>query len=291
MTGGREPDINDAYRGRIAPTPTGYLHLGHARTFLMAQERAGMYNGVIVLRNEDLDIQRCKREYVDAMFTDLKWAGLSWTEGPDMGGSYGPYNQSERMGEYLKVWHQLSERGYIYPCDKSRKDVAEAVRAPHNDGDEAIFPREWRPAIGVGQGAEQPDGWNWRFRVPDGEVVVFEDRRVGSCRFVAGEDFGDFVVWRRDGGPAYELAVVADDAQMGITEVVRGEDLLKSTARQLLLYRALGWSSPAWYHCSLICDGKGKRLAKRHDALSLRQIREEGISIEGALKKRVELTQ
>ena len=125
---------------------------------------------------------------------------------------------------------------------------------------------------------DSPDGINWRFRVPEGEAVEFVDGDLGPQRFVAGVDFGDFVVWRRDGVPSYQLACVADDAAMAITEVVRGADLLKSTARQILLYRALGWKPPAWFHCKLEVDDAGQRLAKRHDALSVRALRERGMT-------------
>jgi len=125
---------------------------------------------------------------------------------------------------------------------------------------------------------ESPGDINWRFRVRDGEVVEFVDQNLGPQRFVAGRDFGDFVVWRRDGGPSYQLACVADDAAMGITEVVRGADLLKSTARQILLNRALGYLNPHWYHCRLVVDHNGRRLAKRHDSLSLRALRQRGLT-------------
>jgi glutamyl-tRNA synthetase len=125
---------------------------------------------------------------------------------------------------------------------------------------------------------ESPEGYNWRFRVPDGEAIEFVDRNLGRQRFVAGIDFGDFVVWRRDGVPSYQLACVVDDAAMGITEVVRGADLLKSTARQILLNRALGYADPAWFHCRLVVDHNGRRLAKRHDSLSLRALRQRGLT-------------
>ncbi len=127
-------------------------------------------------------------------------------------------------------------------------------------------------------------GMNWRFRVPDGEAIEFDDGHFGPQRFVAGEDFGDFLVWRKDGVPAYQLAVAVDDAAMAITEVVRGADLLKSTARQILVCRALGLPEPAWYHCPLITDERGQRLAKRHDALSLRALRALGVKPEDVLR-------
>ncbi|MDR2981530.1 MAG: tRNA glutamyl-Q synthetase, partial [Puniceicoccales bacterium] len=167
----------------------------------------------------------------------------------------------------------------IYPCSRSRKDVESASLAPHAEDDvEPIFPPEWRPEIGAGREATTPSGINWRFRVPDGEHIRFHDVCQGEQSFTTGVDFGDFIVWRRDNVPAYELAVVADDHAMKITEVVRGQDLLKSTARQILLYRALGWIAPQWMHTPLLLDDTGRRLAKRHAALSLRALREQGLS-------------
>jgi glutamyl-tRNA synthetase len=145
--------------------------------------------------------------------------------------------------------------------------------------DEPIYPGTCRPQPGSTLTAnELQQGINWRFRVPDGEAIEFDDRNLGRQRFVAGRDFGDFVVWRRDGVPSYQLACVADDAAMGITEVVRGADLLKSTARQMLLNRALGFENPAWFHCSLVVDHNGRRLAKRHDSLSLGALRQRGLT-------------
>jgi glutamyl-tRNA synthetase len=265
------------YRGRLAPTPTGLLHSGHAATFRFAEQRARAAEGTLVLRIEDLDPVRCKPEFEVAAMEDLRWLGIRWDEGPDVGGAYGPYRQSERRKDFLEIWERLRDGGFIYPSEHSRRDVELAAGAPHEDDGEAIFPTQWRPAIGAGRDTKSPDGLNWRFRVPDGERIAFTDERLGPCGFVAGEDFGDFVVWRRDGVPAYELAVVTDDFAMRITEVVRGEDLLRSTARQLLLYRALGLTPPKWCHAPLVRDATGKRLAKRDDALSLRTLRERKI--------------
>jgi glutamyl-tRNA synthetase len=158
--------------------------------------------------------------------------------------------------------------------------VQHATQAPHSDEEDAepLYPAEWRPPPGSGREATAPTSLaaNWRFQVPDGETITFHDALQGPQAFTAGRDFGDFVVWRRDDVPAYELAVVADDHAMEITEVVRGADLLKSTARQILLYRALGWTPSAWCHAPLLCDETGRRLAKRHDALSLATLREQG---------------
>jgi glutamyl/glutaminyl-tRNA synthetase len=264
---------SSTYRGRLAPSPTGYLHLGHARTFWTAFERARAANGVLIFRNEDLDPQRSRPNFASAMFEDLRWLGLDWQEGPDVGGPFGPYIQSQRRDVYLQTWKKLRELGFIYPCYCSRKDLAHSAQAPHDLDDEPIYPGTCRERE---TNADAPAGTNWRFRVPDGEVVEFEDLSLGPQRYIAGRDFGDFLVWRRDDVPSYQLAVVSDDHAMQITEVVRGADLLRSTARQLLLYRALSYIAPAWFHCLLVTDEQGNRLAKRHDALSLRFLREQG---------------
>jgi glutamyl/glutaminyl-tRNA synthetase len=341
------PTSAPRYRGRLAPSPTGYFHLGHARTFWVAQERARIHGGMLVLRNEDLDTTRCRPEFVAAMIEDLHWFGCAWQEGPDCGGPCGPYGQSARRAAHLATLRRLLDGGFIYPCKCSRQDVLRALGAPHAGEDEPRYPGTCRPreaparelsenwlrlppfagsAADVGAPASgtvvrvADDGFaagreagfpiqrervatlnagsvsdstaasppghalgqrvNWRFRVPDGEAVSFTDGHFGPQTFWAGVDFGDFLVWRHDGVPAYQLAVVADDAAMRITEVVRGEDLLRSTARQLLLYRALGLTPPAFFHCPLLCDEHGVRLAKRHAALSLRQLRAQGFSPE-----------
>ena len=283
------------YRGRLAPSPTGLLHIGHARTFWIAAQRAAEHQGQLILRNEDLDPQRCRPEFAAAMLEDLRWLGIRWAEGPDCGGPVGPYAQSERRAHYLAAWKSLQERGLIYPCTCSRRDVAQSASAPNDSDDEPMYQGTCRPRslavelCSTGQpGAAVPTwagpaGVNWRFRVPDGEQICFTDLHLGAQTMIAGRDFGDFIVWRRDDVPAYQLAVVVDDAAMGITEVVRGADLLKSTARQILLFRALGLPLPAYYHCDLVRDEKGVRLAKRHDALSVRKLRESGWSAEEVL--------
>ncbi|WOO41640.1 glutamate--tRNA ligase family protein [Rubellicoccus peritrichatus] len=275
------------YRGRIAPTPTGRLHLGHAQTFKTVYERCQRENGTLIYRDEDLDPQRCKQEFSEMALEDLRWLGIDWQEGPDVGGENGPYQQSKRMQHYLLAWEMLRNAGVIYPDTHSRKDLREvaaahesweSVSAPHEEDEarEPLFPKQWRPPYGTGLDALEPGEVNWRFRVNDSETVAFFDMALGLTRFVADKDFGDFLIWRRDGVPSYELAVVVDDIAMSITEVVRGEDLLKSTARQLLIYRALEATPPAFYHCPLVRDAQGKRLAKRHDALSIRSLREAG---------------
>ena len=265
------------YRGRIAPTPTGDMHVGHARTFVTAWQRAVDASGELVLRIEDLDPLRCRPEWTERAIEDLLWLGVRWTEGP--------YFQSQRRDVFVDVWRRLRDAGVIYPSTVSRKELRDAAHAPHEEeeGSEPLFPPELRPPPGTGREAESPAGVVWRFRVPDGEVIRFADVHYGEQAFTAGVDFGDFVVWRKDDVPAYELAVVADDIAMGITEVVRGEDLLRSTARQLLVHRALGATPPAWCHLPLVRDAEGRRLAKRYQALSIRELRERGMTAEEVL--------
>ena len=281
------------YRGRLAPSPTGYLHLGHARTFWTAQQRAKERRGTLVLRNDDLDRQRCKAEFVDAMFEDLRWFGFDWKEGPDVGGPHAPYSQSERMPLYRHAFERLRAGGWLFPCTCSRQDVLRALAAPHAGEDEPVYPGTCRElgetrlqvagnsrlgAAGHSSSTPRAASPSWRFRVPAGRAISFTDGQCGPQTYVAGKDFGDFIVWRNDDLPAYHLACVVDDAAMGITEVVRGADLLASTARQVLLYEALGAPVPEFFHCPLVTDERGARLAKRHDALSLRTLRSGGAS-------------
>lgn len=267
------------YRGRLAPSPTGYLHLGHARTFWIAQERARW--GALVLRNEDLDRARCRAHFAAAMLEDLRWLGLHWSEGPDVGGAFGPYTQSARLPLYIEAFERLRADGWLYPCYCSRQQIAQAAAsAPHMGEEEPVYPGTCRPPADAPPSEAPRAGINWRFRLPENENVGFVDGNAGEQRAVCGADFGDFVAWRKDDFPAYQLAVVVDDAAMGITEVVRGADLITSTFRQLLLYRALGLRPPRFFHCALLLDATGARLAKRHDALSLRALCAQGVTPE-----------
>ncbi|MGB6192621.1 MAG: glutamate--tRNA ligase family protein [Terracidiphilus sp.] len=236
-----------------------------------------------------------RADYARAALEDLRWLGIDWDEGPDIGGPFAPYTQSQRSAAYLDAWRKLLHGGFIYPCRCSRKDLAAAVSAPHEsnnpdppnplDDDEPVYPGTCR-ALRAGDFRTSPeDAAAWRFRVPDGEAVEFTDLNLGPQRFIAGVDFGDFVVQRRDGVPSYQLACVADDAAMQITEVVRGADLLKSTARQILLNRALAFADPQWFHCELVTDSEGRRLAKRSDALSIRALRERGLTPQQVLSE------
>lgn len=264
------------YRGRLAPTSSGWLHLGHAATFTTAWERARQAGGTLLYRTEDLDPARCRSEYALGAMEDLRWWGLDWDEGPDIGGPSAPYVQSERMELFRSALGALWESGQIYPSPHSRREIAAAVRQKSPVDGEPLFPSRLGQATGKAPDLLKP-GLPWRFRVPEGRTLRFHDNRTGPKAYLAGVDFGDFLVWRRDGVPAYELAVVVDDQAMGISEVVRGEDLLLSTARQLLLYEALGWVPPQWFHCPLVLDpATGERMSKTHRSLALRELRAKG---------------
>ncbi|HSY70210.1 MAG TPA: tRNA glutamyl-Q(34) synthetase GluQRS, partial [Edaphobacter sp.] len=241
------------YIGRLAPSPTGLLHLGHAATFHTAHQRAQAADGTLLLRIEDLDTQRSKPHLTEAILEDLAWLGVAW-QPPVL-------YQSQRLSLYREALDQLLITGHIYPCHCSRKDLAAMMHAPHEDtDDEPVYPGICRPALDKQQ-RETPfqPNINYRFRVPDGETITFVDKNLGPQSLAAGKDFGDFLVWRRDGLPSYQLACVVDDAGTDITEVVRGRDLLKSTARQILLQRALMLSTPAYFHTHLLTDEQGTR--------------------------------
>jgi len=267
------PPEEDRYRGRIAPSPTGYLHLGHAQTFWIAAERVREAGGEMLLRIDDLDQARCRPHFVDAIIEDLNWLGIRWIL-PTL-------SQSERIATYRAALDRFHAAGLIYPCHRSRRDVIEAIGAPHEpaagEEQEPLYPPAFRPPAGS---PLPPLGTkitaSWRFRVPDGTTIEFHDGNLGHQRAIAGKDFGDFLVWRKDDLPSYQLASVVDDALLGITEVVRGADLVQSTFRQSLLFQALGWRLPKFFHCPLVTDPNGMRLAKRHDALSLRALRAAG---------------
>jgi len=279
--------VKQLYSGRLAPSPTGLLHLGHARTFWIACERARAAHGKLWLRDEDLDPQRSRPEFSVAMKEDLRWLGITWDA---------ELRQSDRLPLYRTAMQQLIAAGLAYPCTCSRRDLAQSIAAPHDDDDEPIyngkcrpsnmssrperFSAEWKaPRISPAAAPLSPHT-NYRFRIPTTEPVTFADANAGQQSFTPGIDFGDFLLWRKDDLPSYQVACVVDDAAMNITEVVRGRDLLKSTARQILLQRALGLPTPNYYHCDLMRDDAGARLAKRHDALSLRALRERGLTPE-----------
>jgi glutamyl/glutaminyl-tRNA synthetase len=279
------------YIGRLAPSPTGLLHLGHAATFWAAYRRAEEQSGTLLLRNEDLDPQRSRPEFVAAMLEDLAWLGIPWT--PPM------LSQSTRLAAYRSAFEKLLATGLVYRCTCSRREQAASLAAPHEEDDEPIYSGRCRPPEPTPVAEFAPG--NYRFRVPDRETIHFNDRNLGPQSFTAlaapnphidsSHSFGDFLIWRRPltndpediGLPSYQLACVVDDAFQQITEVVRGADLLKSTARQILLQRALALRTPEYFHTQLLRDERGVRLAKRHDALAIRTLREQGMTADEVL--------
>jgi glutamyl-tRNA synthetase len=264
-------------RGRFAPSPTGPLHLGNARTALVSWLAARAARGAYAMRVEDLDGPRVRPGLEARILDELRWLGLDWDEGPDVGGPAGPYRQSERLETYRAALDRLRASGHLYPCFCSRAEIAAASQAPHGPSDEG--PRYPGTCAGLSPAevarrasSRRPA---WRFRVPAGPVR-FDDGVHGAQELDVAAQVGDFVVARADGIPAYQLAVVVDDAAMAVTDVVRGDDLLPSTGRQLLLYGALGLPAPRFAHVPLVTGEDGQRLAKRHGALSLGELRDHG---------------
>jgi glutamyl-tRNA synthetase len=256
-----------SYRGRFAPSPTGLVHLGTARTALLAWARARRAGGGFVMRVEDLDAPRVRPGASEEILGDLRWLGLDWDEGPDVGGPHAPYVQSSRLAGYEAAFETLRVAGHLYPCTCSRKEIAESVSAPH--GEEPIYPGTCRS--GPSHPGRAPA---WRFR--SDAPPAFVDRLLGPSR--PGLGAGDFVVRRADGVFAYQLACVVDDRAMEITEVVRGDDLLSSTPRQIALHRALGGSEPAFFHVPLVVGPDGERLSKRHGSIAIGELRARGAS-------------
>lgn len=259
------------YRGRLAPSPTGYLHLGHAKTFWTAFERCRKAGGTLVYRDEDIDSQRSKDVFARAAIEDLQQLGIHWDEGP--------VRQSQRIPLYVAALERLISLDLAYPCHCSRKDINKHPETTVSSQGESIFPKALRPQTSSTASAVDLQ-INWRFKVPDDRKIAFVDAHLGPQSFISQVDFGDFLVWRRDGMPSYELAVVVDDIAMNITEVVRGADLLVSTARQLLIYDALKAPPPSFYHEALVHDKSGERLAKRNDSLALRTLFSQGHTLD-----------
>ncbi|MEZ4454719.1 MAG: tRNA glutamyl-Q(34) synthetase GluQRS [Nannocystaceae bacterium] len=251
-------------RGRFAPSPTGRLHLGNARTALVAWLDARASGGAFVMRIEDVDRGRSRRALEERLLADLRWLGLDWDEGPDVGGPHGPYRQSEREEHYRAALDRLA----TYPCSCTRQELRSEAQAA--DGEEPFYGGTCRG------GPRRPgDPLAIRWRTPPG-VVDFVDRVLGPASQDVAAAIGDFVLRRRDGDWAYQLAVVVDDAAMAVSDVVRGADLHASTARQILLQRALGLPTPAYAHVPLITGGDGQKLSKRHGAPDLSALREGG---------------
>jgi glutamyl-tRNA synthetase len=280
MTGSALTDAATAIpRGRYAPSPTGELHLGNASSALLAWLSIRARGGSFVMRMEDLDRNRVRPQLARQILGDLEWLGLDWDEGPDRGGPHAPYEQWQRLELYAAAFRGLRRDERLYPCFCSRRDIAAAVSAPQAPGDELRYPGTCRD-LDPGEAAdrvERGDRHAWRFRV-DGGGPAFDDLVRGRWGGPSEAPPGDFVVYRADGVPAYQLAVVVDDAAMGIDEVVRGDDLLASTVRQLLLFRAMDREPPRFGHVPLLLGTDGVRLSKRHLGVTLRELRERGLS-------------
>jgi glutamyl-tRNA synthetase len=262
--------------GRLAPSPTGGLHLGHARTFLAAWLFARSRGGRVVLRVEDIDASRVRSEAVQGAIDDIDWLGLTWDEGPDRGGPSAPYVQTQRLGAYDEALRRLQDAGLVYPCTCSRAEIARAASAPHFEDEGPTYPGTCseRSADDARGYAGRP--FAWRFRVPAGPVA-WNDLILGPSAIDPSLVGGDFIVARASMGPSYQLAVVNDDAEMGVTQVIRGHDLVPSTPRQILLYRALGWEPPDFGHLPLVHGPDGRRLAKRDGSIKLAALRSAGL--------------
>ena len=258
--------------GRFAPSPSGRIHLGNILCCLLAWLSARQQGGKILLRIEDLDTARCPRRYADQMAEDLKWLGLTWDEGPGAGGPDGPYYQSERTALYQAALERLEARGLVYPCFCTRAEL-HAASAPHREDGQAVYPGTCR-SLTPEEAAERrrTRAPALRLRVPD-ETWGFTDGHLGPYRENLARDCGDFLLRRSDGLFAYQLAVVVDDAAMGVTEVVRGADLLPSTPRQLYLYHLLDLAPPRFRHVPLLLAPDGRRLSKRDADAGLDDLR------------------
>ena len=264
--------MEEHIRGRFAPSPSGRMHLGNLFAALLAWLSVRSAGGTLTLRMEDLDPDRCRPPYAALLAEDLRWLGLDWDEGYEAGGPDGPYLQSGRTGCYAAAFRALEARGLVYPCYCTRAERL-AASAPHRSDGQAVYGGRCRSLTAAERAAlEEIRRPAWRLRVPEGEVS-FTDGHCGPFTCDLARDSGDFIIRRSDGVYAYQLAVVADDAAMGVNQVVRGRDLLDSTPRQIYLYGLLGLRAPAFYHVPLLCSGDGRRLSKRDRDLDMGALR------------------
>jgi glutamyl-tRNA synthetase len=254
------------------------LHLGNARSFLLAWLEARSAEGKLVLRVEDLDGPRTRGGAEEAILEDFAWLGLDWDEGP--------LRQRDRSAEYRAVLESWHRAGWVYPCICTRRDIEAAASAPHRADEGPVYPGTCRGRFPNAASAQEFSGRApaWRFQVPAGTKVSIHDQIAGRVDFQVDTELGDFVVWKKDDEAAYQLAVVVDDVRSGINQVLRGDDLLPSAARQELLYRALQAPLPEWLHVPLVVGTDGRRLAKRHGDTSLRHLRNEGYSARDILQ-------
>jgi len=267
--------------GRLAPSPTGAQHVGNARTYLLAWLSIRSRGGRLILRIEDIDSPRVKAGAAQQAVEDLHWLGLDWDEGPDVGGPFAPYVQTENLPAYAAALDQLRTSERVYPCTCSRTDVLAAASAPHAGQESPVYPgtcavRRSSEALSL---LKAGTPFSWRFRTSSTRLS-FQDRLAGPQVCSVHDELGDFVIGRGDGQPAYQLAVVLDDHRMEVTEVLRGDDLLSSTFRQLELYDFFGWKPPEFLHVPLMIGPDGRRLAKRHGDTRLATLREAGVEAE-----------
>lgn len=273
-------DNTSAMRGRFAPSPTGDLHLGNIWTALLAWLQARQAGGAFVVRVEDLDPDRSRAALARRQLEDLRWIGLDWDEGPDVGGAYGPYTQSQRHEHYARAIEHLAALGLVYGCYCTRAEARAAASAPHGGDHHAGYPGTCRHLSSAERAAREARGRRpcYRIRLPDQPTLIrFDDLCAGTLVEDISRDVGDFVLRRADGAFAYQLAVVVDDGLMSITHVLRGADLLSSTARQIWLHTLLGHAMPRFAHVPLLVGGDGHRLSKRHADLSVAALRSAGI--------------
>jgi len=259
--------------GRFAPSPSGRMHLGNLLCALLAWLSAKSRGGRMILRIEDLDVGRCPRPYADRVEEDLRRLGLTWDEGGSECGPSAPYYQSDRTAVYQAALERLEKQGLVYPCFCTRAEL-HAADAPHREDGQVLYPgtcRRLNPEEAARRVRESGKSPALRLRVPE-ETVSVTDGHLGPYSEYLPGDCGDFLLRRSDGMFAYQLAVVVDDAAMGVTEVVRGSDLLSSTPRQLLLYRLLGLNAPRFYHLPLLLAPDGRRLSKRERDVSLGEL-------------------
>ncbi|MBM4070033.1 MAG: tRNA glutamyl-Q(34) synthetase GluQRS [Planctomycetes bacterium] len=271
--------MHDQIKGRLAPSPTGAQHLGNARTYLAAWLSARSRGGTLVLRIEDIDSPRVKPGAAEQAIDDLRWLGLDWDEGP--------IYQTARLARYAAAFDQLQQAELVYPCTCTRTDVERAASAPHGESAGAVHAEPAYPGTCAGRRVADAAGlrdrvFAWRLRAAPA-LWSYVDGLLGPTALDLEKLGGDFIVWKSSGTPAYQLAVVVDDHEMGVTEVMRGDDLVPSTARQLLLYHRLGWTPPVFTHVPLVVGPDGRRLAKRHGDTRLSTLRDAGITAEDVI--------
>ncbi len=259
--------------GRLAPSPTGAQHLGNARTYLIAWLSARTRGGRVLLRIEDIDSPRTRPGAAEQALADLRWLGLDWDGEPVV--------QTSRLPLYDHARESLRARELIYPCTCTRSDVERSASAPHQEHEGPVYPGTCASRRSIDADAFEREGekFCWRFRLPE-RSPTFVDGFRGPCQIDLRQTGGDFVIWKTTRTPAYQLSVVVDDADQGVTEVVRGDDLVPSTPRQLLLYEALGLTPPRFVHVPLVVGPDGRRLAKRHGDTRIATLRAAGVQPE-----------